>query len=375
MNRRLCWALAALLVGCDSGSESSLPADAEAMRNYLQDGVTLILPRLGGAGGFVPFALSPLSPGASGVLFTPDPSPGAAPHSYVFSLDLDGDGNGSNETSFSGSATFTDDPNNAAPGFGGHVMLTMQTAGGLGTLTGDMDFVLSADGGEVSGTGTLSEAITGNTTTLTVAPASPLHIEMAKGTANTVANACGSSLDGNLQLGVAGPTGTMTSSWGFDNTRSTARVTSASFTDNSAQTTNIPDASVTVPCGQTASVSDWNGVFDQNWACVPAEYGAATLTLSVSGNPVLAFKVNVSDEDPPGSGSSATYQASLIPGNPHVVRGYFLSGPSGNTYREDFTWILDPDGDGFTDISRYVYQEGPSTGSGGYCGGSATRAP
>jgi hypothetical protein len=36
---------------------------------------------------------------------------------------------------------------------------------------------------------------------------------------------------------------------------------------------------------------------------------------------------------------------------------------------------MDPDGDGFSQISKYVYQEGPSQGNGGYCGGTATRVP
>ncbi len=370
MHRRIAWVSAALSVACGSGSESSLPADAEAMRSYLEDGVQLVLPRLGALGGFFPLALNPAAPGAGGIQFTPDPAPGAAPHSYIFSMDLDGDGDGTDETTFSGNATFTDDPNNAAPGFGGHVVLTMQTAGGLGTLTGAMDFTLGTTGGEVSGTGTLTEGITGNVTTLTVPAGTPLHIEMARGTSGSVANACGSSLDGDLQLDVAGPSGSLASSWGFQNTSATARVTNASFTDNSATTTQIPDANVSVPCGQQSAVSDWNGTFDQNWTCIPAEYGSATLTLVLSGT-----TISISDEDPPGSGNPATYQASMIPGNPHVMRGFFIGGPPGNTYREDFTWLLAPDGDSFTDVSRYIYNAGPSTGTGGYCGGVATRAP
>jgi hypothetical protein len=338
------------------------------MLSYLNAGVTLIMPRLGGAGAVFPFALNPGSPGATGIQFSPDPAPGAPPNSYVFTLDLDGDGNGTNETAFTGSATFNNNPANAGAGFGGHVVLTMQTAGGLGTLTGNMDFLLTPAGGEVSGSGTFNEAITGNATTLTVPPASPLLIQMAKGTPNSVANACASSLNGDLRLDVDGPTGTMTSTWGFVNSRTTARVTGASFTGANAQTTNIPDADVTIPCGQTSSANDWIGVFHQDWACLPVEFGSATLTLSVSGN-----QISITDEDPPGSGDINTYQATLIPGNPHVVRGFFIGGPVGGTYREDFSWILSPDGNSFSDIAKYVYQEGPSQGSGGLCGGRATR--
>ncbi len=368
MRRHTQWVLALLLVACGSSSDSKpLPADAEAMLTYLTTGVTLIMPRLGGVGGVFPGALNPGSPGSAGILFTPDPTPGAPPNSYVFSVDLDGDGDGSTETNLSGSAVFNGDPATAWDGFGGHVVLTMQTAGGLGTLTGDMDFVLGTTGGEVSGTGTFTEVITGNSTTLTVAPATPLHIEMARGTTNSVANACASSLDGDMGLDVDGPTGSLTSTLSFQNTRKPARIKNASF-DDGTDTTSIPDADVTIPCGQSGSPSDWAGTFDQQWYCVPPEFGSATLTLSVSGN-----QINISDEDPPNSGNNATYSASVVSGNPHVVRGFFISGPTGNTYREDFTWILAPGGASFTDISKYVYQTGPSTGNGGYCGGTATR--
>jgi hypothetical protein len=373
MRRRLGSTLISLLAACgDSGSDSSaLPADAEEMRTYLRSGVTLVMPRLGGAGSVLIFALNPGSPGATGIQFDPDPAPGAPPHSYIFTVPLDGDGNGSNETTFTGEATFSDDPALPGDGFSGHVTLTMQTAGGLGTLEGNLDFSLGPVGGEVSGTGTFTELITGNATTLTVAPAHPLQIQMARGTTNSVANACGSSLNGDLQFDVTGPTGTMTSTWGFANTRKTVAVTGAAFTDNNTKTTPIPDADVTIPCGQNGGINDWTGAFTQNWVCAPAEFGSATLTLSVAAGD----KISIIDEDPPGSGDIATYDATIVSGNPHVVRGFFIGGEVGNTYREDFSWILAEDGHSFSDISKYVYQEGPNLGSGGICGGQASPAP
>lgn len=368
MRYRLLWALAPLLGACGSGSDSTpLPADAAQMLTYLKTGVTVIMPRLGGAGGVFPVALNPGAPGSSDITFTPDPAVGAPPHSYIFSLDFDGDGDGSTETTFTGSATFNGDPAIAWDGFGGHVTLVMQTAGALGTLTGDMDFVLGATGGDVSGTGTFSEIITGNTTTLTVDPATPLHIEMARGTTNSVANACGSSLDGDLQLGIDGPTGAMNSTLRFQNTRKPARIVNASFNDGT-DTTAIPDADVTIPCGQASNASEWNGVFDQNWTCVPAEFGSATLTVAVSGS-----QINITDEDPPASGDIATYHANVVSGNPHVVRGFFIGGVTGNTYREDFTWILASGGASFSQMSKYVYLEGANQGNGGFCGALATR--
>ncbi len=365
--------LVCAVVACgSSGSDSgSLPPDAEEMQSYLKKGVTLIMPRLGGAGAVLIFALNPASPGAGGVQFDPDPSPGAPPNSYIFSGALDGDGDGSSETSFSGSATFTGDPASAGAGFGGHVVLTMASDDGLGTLTGDMDFVLNAGGGEVSGTGTFTEIVTGNATTVTVDPATPLEIKLASGAANSVANACASSLHGDVRLDVDGPTGAMTSTWGFSNTRKTVAVTGASFTDNNAQTTDIPDATVTIPCGQSARLSDWTGGFLQHWACIPPEYGSATLTLSTAGSSTI----NIADEDPPNSGDLSNYSASAVSGNPHVLRGFFISGPTGSTYREDFSWILAANGNSFSQVSMYAYLEGPNQGSGGICGGLATRNP
>jgi len=373
MSRLIGAALLGVLAACGgSGSDSgSLPPDAEEMQAYLRSGVTVIMPRLGGAGAVLIFALNPASPGAGGIQFDPDPAPGAPPNSYVFSGTLDGDGDGSAETSFSGSAAFNGDPAFAGDGFGGHVVLTMDTEDGLGTLTGDLDFVLNAVGGEVSGTGTFVELVTGNSTTVTVDPGAPLDIKMASGAANSVANACASSLNGNLAIDVSGPTGAMSSTWGFLNSRKTVAVTGASFTDNNNQTTDIPDASVTIPCGQSAQLSDWTGEFLQHWACIPVEDGTATLTLAVAGG----SKIGITDEDPPNSGDFNTYEASVVSGNPHVIRGFFISGPAGNTYREDFSWILAPDGNSFSQISWYTYQEGPNQGSGGLCGGQATRVP
>lgn len=371
MIRRTHWVLFAVLTACGSSSDSnSLPNDAREMRDYLKNGVTLILPRLGGLGGILPVAMNPGAPGYSDLSFSPDPSPGAPPNSYVFSLDVDGDGNGSKETTFAGTATFNGNPATAWEGFAGQVSLTMQTAGGLGSLTGDLDFVLGATGGEVSGTGTFTEAITGNITTVTVSPSAPLHIELARGTSQSVANACASSLDGDIGVNVAGPTGSLTSTWEFRKDRKPARVTGASFTDTDDNTTQIPDANVTIPCGQTGAVSTWAGDFLQNWYCVPAEQGTAALTLSVSGS-----QVNVSDEDPPSSGDINTYHATVVSGNPLVVRGFFVSGPPGDTYREDFSWIMNAAGSGFVSISKYVYQEGPNQGNGGFCGSRATRVP
>lgn len=83
--------------------------------------------------------------------------------------------------------------------------------------------------------------------------------------------------------------------------------------------------------------------------------------------------LHISDEDPPGSGDVNTYSAQPVAGNPYEVRGYFIGGPAGSTYREDFTWKLSANGNLVSEVSHYVYQEGPNIGSGGMCGGRAVR--
>lgn len=147
-------------------------------------------------------------------------------------------------------------------------------------------------------------------------------------------------------------------------------MTGTSYTDNAGKTTDLPDRSVTIPCGG-GTVSDWAGAFQQHWACLPPEFGTATLTMSMAGGSTIG----ISDEDPPGSGNIDTYQATALPGNPHLMRGYFIGGPTGNTYREDFSWTLSDNGERFSQTSRSVYIEGPDVGTGGLCSGQATRTP
>ena len=109
--------------------------------------------------------------------------------------------------------------------------------------------------------------------------------------------------------------------------------------------------------------------FDQDWACLPRESGKARLTITAAG----PDSVNIEDEDPPGSGSKNTYQASVLGTNPYALRGFFIGGDVGNHYREDFNWTLSKDGKRFSQFTKYVYTEGPNLGKGGYCVGNAKR--
>lgn len=77
----------------------------------------------------------------------------------------------------------------------------------------------------------------------------------------------------------------------------------------------------------------------------------------------------IDDRDTPAE----AYEASLIGASPRAIHGFFIDGPMGNRYREDFNWTLNLDGNGFSQTSRYVYFEGPLTGRGGICAARATR--
>jgi len=68
-----------------------------------------------------------------------------------------------------------------------------------------------------------------------------------------------------------------------------------------------------------------------------------------------------------------TMDATIVGASPHAIRGFFIAGPVGSRYREDFTWTLAADGSAFTQTTKCVYQEGPSQGQGGICVGRARR--
>ncbi|MEP7327021.1 MAG: hypothetical protein ABI836_13805, partial [Gemmatimonadota bacterium] len=309
--RRLLALSLVLIAGCGSNDSdsSSIPPAAASLQSYEKAGVKLIVPRLAGFEGRLPFLLNPGSAGANGLVFQPDPTPSAPPNSYIFTVPLDGNGDGIDETTLDGSAAFNGDPSMPGIGFGGTLAFTMVTVGGLGNFDGDMDFTIVAPGvRELSGTGVFAERITGNTTTLTVDPSHPMTMKAAHGGSNSVANACYYTLNGNARLDVAGSAGTLSSTWGFLSTRSTAAVTAVEFTDNNGHVTPIPNSSVIIPCGANGSINDWAGEFLQQWACFPLEFGQATLTLTVAGN----NKIGISDEDPPGSGDVNTYEATVV---------------------------------------------------------------
>ena len=365
----LCAALLILIGGCggDSTTKTSAPPEATALQSYLQNGVATMALGLNRFDALLPFLVNPGSPPATGLEFGPDTTTGAPPYSYMFSLPLDGDGDGTSETTVSGRTELNGDPSTAGIGFGGTVELTVTSVGGIGDLIGNIAFVLTNQGTQLSGTGVFSELVTGNTTQISVGLGNPLLLKAPVPGSGSVANACVYSLDGSVQVGVTGPTGTLSSLWGFLFTRRSASITQAVYTDPQGAETRLSNSSVDIPCGE-GSIQDWQGVFLQDWSCVPSEYGQALLTITVTG----PNTIHVVDEDPPGSGDLITYDLTADSGRPHVVRGHFIT--SGvDAYREDLNWTLTPDGKDFSQVSIYKYQATPSEG--GFCASRALRQP
>lgn len=359
-----------LLLGCggsDTGS-SSIPPEATAMASKLKSGMSRSVQRLAGYEASLIFVLNPGSPLSSNITVSPDNTPGAPLFSYIFSGPFDGNEDGYNETTLTGQSTFISDPASEWDGLDGQVSIDVHILGGLHSYAGDMHFTRASDEERVSGTGTFTEFL-GDQTTLTVDSTKPLAIRPATGSPGAVANACGYSLDGDLRIDVAGSDGMYSSTWTFSSNLPNAAVTGATFTDNAGKMTALPDTSVNLQCGSGASINDWVGTYTQNYSCFPRESGQAQLSITVTG----PNTISITDEDPPGSGQFNMYQASFSGTNPSVVRGFFIGGPAGSTYREDFTWTLAINGSGFIQTSVYVYQEGPLTGKAGLCVASAKR--
>jgi hypothetical protein len=117
---------------------------------------------------------------------------------------------------------------------------------------------------------------------------------------------------------------------------------------------------VDLGCGGASSINDWNGRFHIQWGCLPREFGEFNTTITVKNATTLTM---IDDGDTPAE----AYEASMVGTSPRAIRGFFLDGPTGSRYREDFSWSLNLDGNGFAQISRYSYIEGPQTGRGGIC--------
>jgi hypothetical protein len=349
------------------GDDGDPPDDAPAAARLIDAAITsraeTSVPVLADVEALIPLLANPGAPGSEGFSLVPT---GAA-NTYAFSAPLDRDGDGTPEATISGTATLTGDPASGTDDLGGTITFSAVSAAGGGTLEGSFTFSDSPSSRQVHGTATLTGTVSGYSATLTIPSTAPVTIRPATGAGSAQPNVCGYSVNGDANVVAGGDVGTLSFTWRFSNGSRTIDVVNRSFTSSDAETTELDAKTLLLPCGEGASIDDWEDVWLQQWVCLPPEFGTEKLTITVRN----ATTVDVLDEDPPGSGQFNTFEASALPGNPHVLRGFFIAGPPGSTYREDFTWTMSSDGTRFSKSSRYVFQEGPNTGSGGSCGGRA----
>jgi hypothetical protein len=317
------------------------------------------------------FMMNPDAGISPDVTFVPDLRPGTPANTYTFDGTYDGNGDGLSETTISGKLTYAGDPASLAwsPLSGQATMnVDLPVVGHIYDAT--LAFTATATEVRLSGSGTFSNPVTGETTTIDIPAGNPVIVKSVSGISGVVANACGYSLDGSIPIQLSDSTGTLNSTWLFSPNTASVAVQRATFRDSAGQSTTMPDSSVTLSCHASNSIDDWAAVYDQVWVCLPLEYGRAQLTLSVSG----ANTISITDEDPPGSGDTNVYTATIVGASPSVVQGFFDAGPVGDRYREYFTWTLKENG-GFSQVSHYAYTEGPNKDSGGACAATAKRRP
>jgi hypothetical protein len=345
-----------------------IPPEATVADTRLKSLMPRVLPHVSNAHSGVMFIMNPDATLTPGITYSLDTQPGAPANRYVFDGTHDGNDDGVSETTLTGTVTFSADPGT----YGwSPISGTTETDVNIPVLghvyESTIAFTATAAGEvQLSGSGTFSDPVTGEVTTVAIPAGSPLVIKGISGTSGITANACGYSLSGVVPVEMAGPSGTLSTNWRFSPTSSAVAVEGTSFRNPAGQSTPMPDASVTLVCDSSGSIDDWVGVYEQDWVCLPIEHGRARLSLTVSN----ATTVSIDDEDPPGSGDSSTYTATIVGSSPHALQGYFDSGPVGNRYREYFTWTLDKNGV-FTQSSTWAFTEGANIGQGGICAGKA----
>jgi hypothetical protein len=348
----------------------AIPADAITMQSRLGTDMGKSMARMGSLEAGTVFVLVPGMPLAPNMVSAVDSSAGSPPNTWTFVGTYDGNGNGQNETTLDGRLTFVNNPTDFNAGFNGaqgSATAGIDILGLMHVYRGNIAFALGMNEHRLSGTGTFTNPLTGTTSTLAVSASDPLTIKLADGSAGARPNACAHSFNGPAQVSIAGASGTLSSLWRFAYDSSTVAVSGASYTDTAGRVTPLPDAQVDLGCGSTAStINDWNGRYRVRWACLPQEFGEFNTTITVKNATTLSM---IDDGDTPAD----AYEASLIGSSARAIRGFFIAGPAGSRYREDFNWTLNLDGSGFSQSSRYVYFEGSQTGRGGICAARATR--
>ena len=357
-----------LFLGCSgsggSDQQTTTTTTATAMDSRLTFDMDWFMPRVSGFEAVLVGIFNPGSPLKQKVVLTPLPSPPALPFSFTFIGPYDSNGDGIDEKTLNGRATFDSDPANAWSSVTGQAVVDVDIPVVHHIYHATVNFTITSDERRLFGSGTFMNALTGNTTTMTVAEATPLVVKPATGAASAMSNACGYSLNGQMLLEVTGSSGTLKSTWNFSSDSASVAVNNRTFTDPSGQTTTLPDSTVTLPCGG-GTIKDWDGIYDQHWACLPLEFGQATIKIKTTG----PTTVEISDQELPITDPPSTYPAATIGGNPHALRGFFISVPpvGGFRYREDFNWTMRTSLSAFAQFSKYVYIEGPNKDKGGYC--------
>lgn len=355
--------------GGGGGSGHIVPPEATMAQTTVKTQMTKFTPFMAGAESSLLLMLNPGAGQTPGVTVQADTSPGAPPHAFLLSGTYDGNADGTAETTVSGRVTYGGDPASLqwSPA-SGHVDLDVHIPVGGHVYASSLDFRITMTDVQLSGSGSFTNPVSGETTSITLPAGTPLVVKAVNAQNGAAGNACGYNLSGTVPVQMTGPTGTYKSNWVFSSGSTSVDVQQATFTDPSGKQTALADSTTTLTCGETGSLRDWEAVYDQHWVCLPLEYGNARITITASGTTALT----IDDEDPPGSGDIATYSAASVGASLHAVKGFFDGGPAGNHYREHFTWSLDKDGN-FSDRSTYTYTEGANTGLGGICAARALR--
>ena len=365
-----------LLAACGGGGDGDgskepivIPPEATAAQAALKEDVAKVAPLVANVPGTLLMIMNPGAGLTPGVTFVQDPQP---PNTFAFDGVLDGNGDGIDETTLSGKVTYAGDPSSFDPEWS--PMTGNATIGVDIPFVGDVQATLAFTANQtetrISGSVTFANSVTGETITVDMPANDPLIVKTVPGASGDAANVCGLGLDGRVGIEIAGPTGTLDSSWLFSPNTASVAVQQVSFRNPAGTTTPMPDSTVALTCGQGGTIGEWEAAYDQRWVCLPFEFGQARLTITVSG----AQQLSIIDEDPPGSGDTRSYTASVVGNSPHAVQGFFDGGPVGFQYREHFTWTLREDG-GFVQSSYYTYTEGPNEDAGGICASLATRLP
>ncbi len=342
--------------GCGGGGDGAAKGTTSELGLYTEDGLSLSGTFGSEVHQILPMLLVPSAAAANGIVLTPDTSPGAAPNTYLCQIPLDLGGDGTNETVVDATLVLNGDLFTFGPGFGGTIEGTITRGGAV--VAASLAFRFPGDGEiEISGTVSLAGALSGIDVTATIDAAAPIVVKVATGGAGSIANVCTYSVSGDVRVEAARGIELFSALWTFSSHSRRINVSQVTRVDDQGVSHDDPDSSFEVPC-ENGAIADWGGTYDFDWFCNPQEEGDSVFVITVTG----PNTIHVDDE-------GLTYDATAVPGNPHVVTGFFID----QGYREDFVWTLSRDGTTFTQQSVYVFLP-PLTG-GGVCGGIGTRRP